>query len=133
MIPTIYPGSQVILREASEPAEGEIVIFYSDGQKVIHRVYKKKFCENSRHFLTKGDSVFILDPPVPACDVLGVVSEVRENGKIKNINSPLARDVWKIIMPAQLLIGKAKRFIPFKIQKELKDILLRLVGSFASD
>lgn len=127
MIPTIYPGTQVILRETDEPAKGEIVVFYSADQMIIHRVHKKKFCDGSEYFITKGDSVFVLDPPVLACDIVGVVSEVKENTKIIKINSPLARTVWKIIIPAQLFIGKSKRFIPTKTQKVLKDIILGLV------
>ncbi|HEX9580951.1 MAG TPA: S24/S26 family peptidase [Gemmatimonadales bacterium] len=83
MIPAIPDGAVIRIRCASlvDCRVGDIVVTQDAGQLVAHRiVYRGRRAAASRHILTRGDALWLPDPPLPVDALLGRVTEVHRNG-----------------------------------------------------
>jgi len=129
MVPTIYPASKVIVtKNGGAVKNGDIVLFRCNGKNIVHRVYKKKTVGSTFYLVTKGDSMFTLDAPIPLGSVIGEVNGVFRKNKSRRINCRLAHIFWNIIAPMQLIIGKSKKLLPCRVQRALKYFLLKCFG-----
>ena len=86
MFPSIRSGDILIIRPTRVPEImiGDITV-HRDGQRLVaHRLIKKKKVDSSLFFITKGDYLSYLDPPISASQLLGkVVSIERESNIIR--------------------------------------------------
>ncbi|HEX2999756.1 MAG TPA: S24/S26 family peptidase, partial [Armatimonadota bacterium] len=74
MTPLLRTGDQVALEHSGEdPAVGDVVVFWTPGGIVVHRVVASTTCDGTLHFITKGDALCTCDPPITAAQVLGRV------------------------------------------------------------
>ena len=74
MIPAIWPGDEVLVSPTAQapPAKGAIILFLRSGRLFAHRVVAR----DGDRLITRGDAVADCDPPVPAGDLLGVVTGI---------------------------------------------------------
>jgi len=90
MLPAIWPGDVLTISRISpkllEP--DQIVLYRRNGKLTAHRVVQVAH----DHFLTRGDCVPSLDPPVPFSAMVGQVIAVCRNGRaVKLQPSPWQR------------------------------------------
>jgi Peptidase S24-like len=74
MMPTIAPGSEVLLRCGLGPAPGEIAAFMLGNRLIVHRVIARS--PAGTWVLTRGDASAIPDPPIRETAVIGTVVRV---------------------------------------------------------
>jgi hypothetical protein len=79
MLPAIWPSDVLTVNRVSpkllEP--GQIVLYRRNGKLTAHRIVQVAH----DHFLTRGDCVPSLDPPVPFSAMVGQVVAVSRNGR----------------------------------------------------
>jgi signal peptidase len=106
MHPTIKDG-EAILVEPANPAQikrGDIILYRFERGVIAHRV---KNIPSSDTFITRGDSSFTDDQPVPLNDVLGRVVAVERNGRAVALVGQAAR--WRRI--GRILSGWLKGWL----------------------
>lgn len=74
MMPTIKPGSVVIIQKTGTYQKGDIVTFKSDPISTTHRIFKIVNRDGKDFFITKGDNNNVLDnDQTPAENIIGKV------------------------------------------------------------
>jgi len=77
MEPSLAPESEVVLRCGAPASVGDIVAYLADDRVVLHRL--EAISPRDGALLTRGDALWLPDPPVRDSDaVLGVVIAVRQ-------------------------------------------------------
>ncbi len=79
MLPAIWPGDVLTVNKLSPSLleRDQIVLYRGNGNLKAHRVVQV----NHGYFLTRGDCVPSLDPPVPFNAIVGQVVAVCRNGR----------------------------------------------------
>ncbi|MFO7539054.1 MAG: S24/S26 family peptidase [Chloroflexota bacterium] len=78
MVPLIWPGDQVRVTAAWQPAaRGDILTFLQDGQLNTHRLLRSINVGGQWVYVTKGDNQWQPDPPLNEADIVGRVEAVR--------------------------------------------------------
>jgi signal peptidase I len=72
MLPAIAPGQSVVVKCGLEPAVGDVVLFRSNSQIMVHRVTARA----GPWLMTWGDANWLPDEPVEVSDVIGVLGDV---------------------------------------------------------
>ena len=72
MLPAIAPGQAVVVRCGLEPAVGDVVLFRSNSEIMVHRVAARA----GPWLMTWGDANWLPDEPVEVIDVIGVLSDI---------------------------------------------------------
>jgi signal peptidase I len=75
MSPVLNPGDRIEITPVNHEdiKIGQVIVFRNKDEKlIVHRVVKKKGLE----FITAGDNLRIMDPPVKATDIVGIVKGV---------------------------------------------------------
>jgi len=103
MLPAIWPGDVLTVNRVSpkllEP--GQIVLYRRNGKLTAHRVVQVAH----DHFLTRGDCVPSLDPPVPFGAIVGQVIAVCRNGREAKLQpSPWQRTAAWFLRHSELSI-----------------------------
>lgn len=82
MEPTLRVDDLIIVRQAEHYSEGEIVVYQSAGELIVHRILSA----DGETFTTKGDANNTADAPITADAIRGtVVSRVPFAGKLVRI------------------------------------------------
>lgn len=81
MLPSVRPGDILIVERADRSAltQGDIVLISRDRRLFAHRLLSKDV--ETAEFLTRGDAMTALDPPVADNQMLGRISFILRNGK----------------------------------------------------
>jgi signal peptidase I len=90
MLPAIWPGDVLTVNKISPKMleRGQIVLYRGDGKLTAHRVVQVAH----DHFLTRGDCVPSLDPPVTFSAMVGLITDVCRNGRAAKLQpSPWQR------------------------------------------
>ena len=89
MLPSIRPGDEIELRQASshEIEIGDVVAYRRDDRIFVHRVIEK----NCQELVTRGDTLPQPDAPVSKSELLGVASVVRRGSRDVSLENTLAR------------------------------------------
>ena len=103
MLPAIWPGDVLTISRTSpkllEP--DQIVLYRRNGKLTAHRVVQVA----NDHFLTRGDCVPSLDPPVPFTAIVGQVIVVCRNGRAAKLQpSPWQRTAAWLLRHSELSI-----------------------------
>jgi signal peptidase I len=79
MLPAIRPGDLLTVQRHSPQGlqPGQIILIQRNQKLTAHRVVR--VC--GEQLVTRGDSVPSLDPPIPASEVVGVVTAIHRNGR----------------------------------------------------
>jgi len=84
MIPTIWPGDELIIKPTlpDELVPGKIVVFQRGANLVAHRlVGRRRRNSQDEQILTRGDALREVDAPVSTCDLLGEVGLIFRKGR----------------------------------------------------
>jgi hypothetical protein len=83
MLPSLYPGDIVTVRQASlsEMRPGDVVLYIRDGRLFLHRNLKFVQTTSGSALVTRGDSMPHVDAPVSSSELLGRVVKVERRGK----------------------------------------------------
>jgi hypothetical protein len=77
MLPSVLPGDILVVRRDQDPAPGDIVLFTRDDRLFAHRVVARGPQNEASTFLTKGDSLRDVDPPLASSNLLGRVASIQ--------------------------------------------------------
>ncbi len=83
MTPAIPSGASIRIRCAGLDAcgVGDIVAMQDNGTLRVHRVvYRGRGRAAARYLVTRGDALWLPDPPVRIADLLGLVTAVQRDG-----------------------------------------------------
>jgi hypothetical protein len=89
MLPWLRDGDLIEIRPAPPAGVriGDVLCYEpSPGRLTLHRVVAR----NGRGFLTRGDALAYVEN-VPAASVLGVVVAVERGGRVRRLDTPVAR------------------------------------------
>jgi hypothetical protein len=83
MVPSIFPGDQLLIRRlsASEIQRDDIVLCTRGDRFIVHRVVGKVRDRATAGWITRGDGLTEDDPVVSECDLLGRVTLIERNGR----------------------------------------------------
>jgi signal peptidase I len=102
MLPTLWSGDSVSVRPATlaDVRPGDIAVFLRNRHLVAHRVVRREVGRTGVSIVTRGDAQRMDDPPIQACEMLGVVSAVHRWGgdwPVRRRSPALARGLaWMI-------------------------------------
>jgi hypothetical protein len=92
MLPLVRDGDHVLVAHGfAGVRRGDIVVLRREGRLIAHRVLRIYGGNAGSTFITKGDSVYRLDPPSSADQVLGRVLAVRRKGRHLRLDTPAWR------------------------------------------
>ena len=94
MIPVLIPNDIVKIESLrTEPIVGNIVVYYSEGKLVIHRVIKR----NKNMIVTRGDNCDNEDTPIPIELIVATLSERKTSivQRIKWVAYYIKKNKWK--------------------------------------
>ncbi|HEX3000612.1 MAG TPA: S24/S26 family peptidase, partial [Armatimonadota bacterium] len=92
MTPLLRTGDQVALEHSGEdPAVGDVVVFWTPGGIVVHRVVASTTYDGMPHLVTKGDALCTCDPPITTAQVLGRVGTIYSGERRLSLLAPQAR------------------------------------------
>jgi signal peptidase I len=95
MFPMIWTGDKVTISPQKEDVNiGDVIVFSRDGRMVSHKVVRIFEKSGIQHYQTRGDSIFRLDEPITAKQILGKVIRVERR------NIPPARRILLLVYPA---------------------------------
>jgi signal peptidase I len=81
MLPLIQEGDRVLVAHScASVRRGDVIVFRRGGRLVAHRVLRIYRRQSEPVFITKGDNVRRLDPPVNGSEVVGRVLTVERGG-----------------------------------------------------
>ncbi len=86
------PGSMIRVRFANDAnlETGQVVTYVATDRIVAHRLVKMATSRGDRYVITCGDGTVCPDAPMPVSAVIGILTEIRNNG------------VWRPVPPPQL-------------------------------
>jgi len=89
MYPILKAGDIATIEKCNVAAlkKGDIAVFKSGNNWVVHRYFKKKRLDNSFLITTKGDSRIWIDPPFMADEFIGKMTSFRRNEKVYELSS----------------------------------------------
>jgi len=114
MYPLIKPGDIITVRRAviEELQPGAIIVFKREGNWIAHRIKKITTEGNKRIFITKGDSNFKSDAPVPEEIITGRIVSISRDGnefntgeKNKRNNRSVFSNTWLAVAMIKLRLG----------------------------
>jgi hypothetical protein len=82
---------------------GDIVLYHGFGnqslcssnpledKKIVHRFLGRREIEGEARLITKGDNIYLCDPPVSPQQILGKVVEIEKKGWRLRLDTPLGR------------------------------------------
>lgn len=109
MVPALWPGDELLIRSLglTEPSPGALLLFVSYGRLCTHRLIGTVDNSGGPQFVTRGDALAKVDPPMPCSEVLGYVSAVIRDGRripmALNVPSRAARMLSFAIRNSSLL------------------------------
>ncbi len=78
MVPSIWPGDELLIQRASGRLKPGEIVAWQDSQRIfIHRIVEAQ--EVTRTVLTRGDRLNLSDPPFSPQQLIGVVTHVIRN------------------------------------------------------
>jgi hypothetical protein len=82
MLPAIQEGDRVLVAHGfTDVRQGDVVVFRRGGRLVAHRVLRIDRRQPEPVFITKGDNIRRLDPPVNGSEIVGRVLMVERGGR----------------------------------------------------
>jgi len=85
MFPLFRPGTQVRVAPLKSPLKaGEVAVFIKGDSLVAHRLLD--WDEGRQRWLAKGDTLHWFDEPVFEKNLVGLVDQVRRNGRQKKVD-----------------------------------------------
>jgi signal peptidase I len=91
MFPTLRPGDMVIInpvRPGDLPETGNIVVFNTNSELVIHRLIETAEDNNGeRIFITRGDCMKEKDIPLQISQIIGVAAKYKRSGNDHSIRA----------------------------------------------
>ena len=84
MLPTIRPGSYVLIRRASSAAlsPGDVILARTEDGIRLHRLFEIRGTGADAVWITRGDNHTHCDPPLTCGQILGVLSHVEEPRRV---------------------------------------------------
>ena len=105
MLPLIKDGDSVLVEHgAAGVRRGDIIVFRYGNDLAAHRVLRVYDDNTGPTFVTKGDSVLQLDPPLSAGEIVGRVLAVERSGRHLSLDTPVWR-VWGWLIAVSTLVG----------------------------
>lgn len=81
MLPLFREGDQVLVEHGGAGVRrGDIVVFRHGERLITHRVLRRRRQAGEVFYVTKGDNVLHLDPPVRAGEIVGRVLAIKRGG-----------------------------------------------------
>jgi hypothetical protein len=102
MLPTIAPGTPLVIACGDEARSGDVIIFIHRGQPVVHRLLS--FSRNGRWMLARGDANAIPDLPIARDALVGRVTAIA-GGPVLQQRETAGRALARRIASAALAIG----------------------------
>lgn len=101
MKPFLHEGDLITVKpvRAQALACGDVAVYHINGRLKAHRFLRFVTIDGIRHIITKSDRRYGYDPPVPASDFLGVISQVQQGNRTIDYES----GTWRRI---NFLLGK---------------------------
>lgn len=102
MLPSLWPHDvlKIERQDCNQIATGDVVLVQQDGRFFVHRVVAKEVAGTRFRFLTRGDCMPQMDPPVWPEDVLGRISQVHRRRGVRILRrrvSPLAKLMGRLL------------------------------------
>jgi hypothetical protein len=116
MFPIICSGDKITIRPEKSPSIGDIIVFKRGDAMVCHRLVKTFGKDGIRYYQTGGETLFGLDEPVTADQILGKVV------RIERQNVSLQRRILLLIHPL-LKLGRLNAIVISALIK-IKNICL---------
>ena len=108
MLPSFCAGDRVrVAHGATGIRRGDAIVFFGQGRLIAHRVLRIK--EGGSVFVTKGDAVPRLDPPVHVEEVVGRVVVVERDGRQWAVDSVWWRAAGWLRAARTLVRGRIRR------------------------
>jgi signal peptidase I len=83
MLPTIRPGSYVLIRRApAELSAGDVILARTEDGVRLHRLVEIRGCGGDARWITRGDNHSHCDPPLTSGQIVGVLNEVEEAPRV---------------------------------------------------
>jgi signal peptidase I len=85
MAPLLRPGDYVLVKpvQPDDLARGDLVVVQRGGELVTHRLVGM----GTGEWLTKGDRLYVFDPPLQKEAILGTVADVIRDGLVINLQT----------------------------------------------
>src|SRR4030042_1832324 len=103
MFPCILSGDEITISSDKNLKIGDIILLNDGQQKVCHRLVKLFEKNGTKYLQTRGDSLFDLDEPITADQILGKIVRIRRD-KIT-----FSRRILQLLHPA-LRLGRLNAF-----------------------
>jgi len=84
MLPALWPGDLLLIETvpADQVRVGDIALVGRAGKLCAHRVVSRTGDSGDARWITRGDAMPALDPPVTEAELLGRVTSVIRDGKV---------------------------------------------------
>jgi signal peptidase I len=106
MLPLLREGDAVLVAYGRDQIQrGNVVLFRQKGKLVAHRVWKITQDDGGPILVTKGDSLFTFDAPLPKERIVGRVVAVERNGRQFRLDSPGWQAAGWLIAVATLCVA----------------------------
>lgn len=104
MLPLIRAGDQVLVAHGwANVRRGDVIVFLQEKKMVAHRLLRIHKDDTVTTFITKGDNVPYLDPPVSDHQVVGRVLKIERDGRWLSIDTPIWRRLGWLIAVSMLV------------------------------
>ena len=122
MLPLLHEGDEIqISHDLSAVRQGDILVFQKPDGLVAHRVVRiLKHTPGAYPYLTKGDNCTHFDTPLKDEALLGRVTAIRRNGKVRDLSAPAWR-IWNGLLAVyHLILGSI-----FRVLRPIKHAILK--------
>lgn len=135
MEPLIRPGNQVLVSmvPTDKIRRGDIVVFRSGDELIVHRVLKRWQTANGVYFIEKGDRERTCQT-VSANAVIGIANVVKGGSRIVNIGSSFARLISLLLAVALYWISTSINYLTASrngTKKKINNMFSRLLFMFS--